>query len=178
MRKAVAIPYVIALILGVGIIALVGFWFASSGGKFSGQSSSTYCENKALEYCTKDLVGVTQDVPSECLPNPSKERCQQLVGASGGGPDLTACDEVDENCCVGNICGGGLTCQSGRCKAAVADCGDADTHGSCEYGNYCDGTRCVACVDDTSPACSGNCDKCGKELARQWFCRSSKCSSD
>ena len=51
MEKAVAVPYIIALILGVALIGLVGYWFATTGGKFGGQSVKTVCENKFLQYC-------------------------------------------------------------------------------------------------------------------------------
>jgi hypothetical protein len=51
VEKAVAVPYIIALILGVALIGLVGYWFATTGGKFGGQSVKTVCENKFLQYC-------------------------------------------------------------------------------------------------------------------------------
>lgn len=56
MTKAVAIPYIIALVLGVAIIGLIGYSFVSSGGKFSSQSTKTFCENKFLQYCTTKLA--------------------------------------------------------------------------------------------------------------------------
>ena len=55
MRKGVAVPYVIALILGVAVIALLGIWFVTTGGKFSTESASTLCRSKALEFCTRFL---------------------------------------------------------------------------------------------------------------------------
>ena len=53
MNKAVAVPYIIAL-LGVAVIGLVGYWFASSGGKFGGQGSKTICDNKFLQWCVSN----------------------------------------------------------------------------------------------------------------------------
>ena len=57
MRKAVAVPYVIALILGVAVIALIGIWFVTSGGKFTKESISTECRSKAVEFCTRYPTG-------------------------------------------------------------------------------------------------------------------------
>ena len=66
MRKGVAIPYVIALIMGVAIVGLIGFWFANTGGKFSGQSQSTYCNGEELKFCAQRLAGGSP-VFSACL---------------------------------------------------------------------------------------------------------------
>lgn len=52
MRKAIAIPYVIALILGVVIIALVGYWIASQGGKSVGTGYTAQCYGKQVSFCT------------------------------------------------------------------------------------------------------------------------------
>ena len=57
MRKAVAVPYVIALVLGVAVIALLGFWFVTTGGKFSEQATKTQCESKLVVYCTSYIEG-------------------------------------------------------------------------------------------------------------------------
>lgn len=51
MRKAVAIPYVIALILGVIAIGILGFWFVSQGGKTVGEGSKAECQGKIFSYC-------------------------------------------------------------------------------------------------------------------------------
>lgn len=67
MRKGVAIPYVIALVLGVGVIALLGIWFVVTGGRFSGAASDTYCQGQQVEYCTKwTATGTVPTWPSEC----------------------------------------------------------------------------------------------------------------
>lgn len=83
MRKGIAVPYVIALLLGVAVIGLVGFWFASTGGKFSGQSQSTYCQSEALKWCTQRLVGgdPTFDVPGCTQP----ADCESILGSAPGG---------------------------------------------------------------------------------------------
>lgn len=56
MKKGVAIPYVIALILGIAVIGLVGAWFVISGGRFGKQATETTCLNKAVEFCARKIA--------------------------------------------------------------------------------------------------------------------------
>lgn len=92
MRKGVAVPYVIALILGVAVIALIGIWFVMSGGKFSKQSFETLCQSKIVVYCNKlisDPLSVSGgDWDSNCniffgittTPAPPLTKCKQILG--------------------------------------------------------------------------------------------------
>ena len=41
--RAVAVPYIIALVLGVAVIGLVGYWFISQGGKAVSTGTSAEC---------------------------------------------------------------------------------------------------------------------------------------
>lgn len=67
MRKAVAVPYVIALVLGVAVIALLGIWFVVTGGRFSGQASDTYCQGQQVQYCSQYIAtGTEPSWPSQC----------------------------------------------------------------------------------------------------------------
>lgn len=43
--KAVAIPYVIALVLGVIVIGLLGYWFVSQGGKAISTGTKAECDS-------------------------------------------------------------------------------------------------------------------------------------
>lgn len=45
MRKAVAIPYVIALILGVVVVGILGYWFVAQGGKTVGVGTTAECDS-------------------------------------------------------------------------------------------------------------------------------------
>lgn len=146
MRKAVAIPYVIALVLGIAVIGLIGFWFVSSGGKFGGQNSKTVCDNKFLQWCithSGTYANFVSDGNPECNFFGSYNNCNEL-GVSGGGSGIPPTS--------GTPSGG--------------DCGDPNTHGTCDDGRYCDGTDCVVCVSGSSPVCSGECTKCGTG----WLC--------
>ncbi|MBI1978652.1 MAG: hypothetical protein HYS62_01160 [Candidatus Aenigmarchaeota archaeon] len=51
MKKAVAIPYVIALILGIIVVGILGYWFVSQGGKTIGSGSAAECETLKFNYC-------------------------------------------------------------------------------------------------------------------------------
>lgn len=42
--RAVAIPYVIALILGVIVVGIIGYWFVVQGGKTVGVGATAECD--------------------------------------------------------------------------------------------------------------------------------------
>ena len=51
MMKGIAVPYIIALILGIAVVALLGYWFFILGGTFSGKASLTDCQTKLRTFC-------------------------------------------------------------------------------------------------------------------------------
>lgn len=53
MRKGIAVPYIIALILGIVVVALLGYWFFVLGGTFTGKASLTECQTKLSQYCAE-----------------------------------------------------------------------------------------------------------------------------
>lgn len=53
MRKAIAIPYVIALILGVIAIGILAYWFISQSSKTTAAGISTECQAKRFSYCVQ-----------------------------------------------------------------------------------------------------------------------------
>ena len=52
-QKGVAVPYIIAIVLGIVVIGLIGYWLFISGGNFGTTSANTQCKEKLLIYCTK-----------------------------------------------------------------------------------------------------------------------------
>lgn len=74
MRKGVAIGYVIALILGVAVVALIGIWFVTSGGKFAKASLEGDCRIAMAKECTK---GISSGSASVAITFPSTE-CTSL----------------------------------------------------------------------------------------------------
>jgi len=51
MKKGIAIPYIIALILGIAVVALIGYWFFVLGGRIPGQATLTSCQSKEVAWC-------------------------------------------------------------------------------------------------------------------------------
>ncbi|MBI2005167.1 MAG: hypothetical protein HYS80_00185 [Candidatus Aenigmarchaeota archaeon] len=131
MRKAVAVPYIIALILGVAVIGLVGYWFATTGGKFGGQSAKTICDNKFLQYCiTKSGDAKYSDfqaVISECKSvDSSYTKCSEITVGTGGGVGEVPSAPPKEAPKY-KICNNDGDCGSCVCK----------TKGICDFKNCC-----------------------------------------
>lgn len=54
MKKgAIPVHYIIALILGIIVVGLLGYWFFVLGGRIPGQVSETDCRTKQHAYCTE-----------------------------------------------------------------------------------------------------------------------------
>ena len=53
--KGVAVPYIIAILLGVGVIGLIGYWLFVSGGQFGGSAATTGCRSAQLNYCNQKI---------------------------------------------------------------------------------------------------------------------------
>lgn len=48
--RAVAIPYVVALTIGIVVISLIGYWVVSQGGKTIGSGSRAQCESLCVAW--------------------------------------------------------------------------------------------------------------------------------
>jgi len=131
--RGVAVPYIIALILGVAVIGLVGYWFATSGGKFGGQSAKTICDNKFLQWCitTGGSLSAFITANSECDGSVSYTGCNQLTGSTGTAqpgesppsptipPSTSSCQSGVTLCRTTNLC---QNCGSGwRCDFRSGD---------------------------------------------------------
>ena len=64
--RGVAIPYIIALIIGVIVIAVLGYWFISSGGKGSNIGTEAECTARKTEYCATQSSDAQSKVKSIC----------------------------------------------------------------------------------------------------------------
>ncbi len=53
MKKGVAVPYIIAILLGIAVIGLIGYWFFVSGGKFGASAEEQRCRTAAAQWCTQ-----------------------------------------------------------------------------------------------------------------------------
>lgn len=56
MKKgALPIPYIITLILGVIVVALLAYWFVNSGGKGTNIGKEAECTARKTEFCATQL---------------------------------------------------------------------------------------------------------------------------
>ena len=56
MKKAVAIPYVIALILGVIVIGILAYWLINQSSKSSTGGFQAECQAKLFSFCNQWLI--------------------------------------------------------------------------------------------------------------------------
>jgi hypothetical protein len=49
----IPIPYIVALILGIIVIGVIGYWFFVLSGKGGGTASEQFCRAKELTYCSQ-----------------------------------------------------------------------------------------------------------------------------
>lgn len=95
MRKGIAVQYIIALILGVAVLGLIGYWFFVLGGRIPGEATTTWCQTRENRWCS--VWARTGLFPDEdwddgagggfapgCLnigfEEPDETRCQTLLG--------------------------------------------------------------------------------------------------
>ena len=53
MMKAIAVPYIIAILLGVGVIGLIGYWLFVSGGQFGKGAATQQCRADYQQACNE-----------------------------------------------------------------------------------------------------------------------------
>ncbi len=81
MKKGVAIPYIIALIIGVIVVAIIGYWLISSGGTGNCVTKEGECNARIFAWCTS---------PDESKETTMKEVCGRSCG-TGFDPKTNAC---------------------------------------------------------------------------------------
>lgn len=93
MSKAVVVPYVIALVFGIMVIGVIGYWFVNQGGKTISTGSKTECDAVAFSYCyghrswdNKCGIGLPDCNKLFGIPNPSMASPQIRSIASAGQP--------------------------------------------------------------------------------------------
>jgi len=106
-KGTLPVPHIIAIVLGIIVLALLGYWFFTTGGTFSGTASEAECRGKFLQYCISwSAVNFKGDerpggefftTKKDCGPHKSKlapqgdeTACRQLLGISGGGKPSSA----------------------------------------------------------------------------------------
>lgn len=83
MKGAIPIPYVIALIFGVILIALLGYWISYQSSKTIGTGQTTQCDTRQHLYCSQwklTRFSVQPLVPLGNCERPDQERCKTILG--------------------------------------------------------------------------------------------------
>lgn len=85
MRKAVAIPYVIALILGLIAIGILAYWFINQSSKTTSTGSNVECQAKIFSFCNQWLLngGKGTNKPTtfdwgKCTKKESSNACKDV----------------------------------------------------------------------------------------------------
>ena len=158
MRKAVAVPYIIAILLGVAVIGLVGYWYASTGGKFGAQASKTICDNKFLQWCLSSQGVTFATHAPECVGVVSYSDCSELtVGSGGGGGPGCGCTGWTNVACGTSPCIGTQmkqtrSCTPPACNIETQCISDPSCGGGPPPGCISEG----ACTDDDE-CCDNTC---------------------
>lgn len=100
--KAVAVPYIIAIILGVAVIGLVGYWFFVSGGRFGATTVEQQCRTDFSKACSLWAArAYADDIESQGLfkADPTDEECTKKVVKDKAPAGLDRNDYL--NACLG-----------------------------------------------------------------------------
>lgn len=97
MRKAaMPVPYIIALIIGVIVVAVLAYWFVSSGGKGTKIGIEAECTARKLEFCATKLsekLAIARECDSSwSIPGNVCSFCSGTIpGWNPRGSPITAC---------------------------------------------------------------------------------------
>lgn len=81
MKAAVPVPYIIALIFAIAVVALIGYWYFTSSGLWGGQYLSFRCSKLAHEFCsTWQNTGTKPDEWDAWLQDKGMLACTNLTG--------------------------------------------------------------------------------------------------
>ncbi len=94
--KAVAVPYLVAIIIAVIVLGVLGYWFLTTAGGGGAFVSEAFCRAKLLQYCsdlkTNKITPNTDDFYEEYAKG-----CSTYKGRPGwdqASPDLKKCDTL------------------------------------------------------------------------------------
>jgi hypothetical protein len=87
-NKGIVVPYIIALILGIAVIGLLGYWFFVLGGRFGGEAHVTDCDAMMTSYC--------QEWKNACynIENKPIQPNWEAGGCTPPGDDASECKAV------------------------------------------------------------------------------------
>lgn len=114
MNKAVAVPYIIAVILGIVVVAVIGFWFYLSAGQIGGTTSKAFCDGKRTQYC---LDWTIRGLETGKEPGTWDNYAPGCTNIGVVAPSLNDCRGLTSlKKSTGTNCGSNEECQSGICS--------------------------------------------------------------
>ncbi len=96
--KAVAVPYLIAIVLAVIVLGVIAYWFLTTSGKGGSFTSESFCKGRLLQYCSElrtqrisaDIDFYSDKYAKECSiykgkagwpsASPNAEQCKTILG--------------------------------------------------------------------------------------------------
>ena len=76
-KGAIPVPYIVAILLGVVVIALIGLWFFTTTGTGSGVASEAACNAKKVAYCQELVARGTATLVSS---SDVEDACEGFMG--------------------------------------------------------------------------------------------------
>jgi hypothetical protein len=108
-KGEIPVPYIVALILAIIVIAVVAYMFFTQTGLFSGGSNEQQCNVKTVQYCLgwKNVDPIFSNAPAwtstEC-PAPTASICKSLLGINplSSGSPCQINSQCASNSCTGS----------------------------------------------------------------------------
>jgi hypothetical protein len=144
MKKAVAIPYIVAILFGVVVIGLIGYWIFKTVSQGTGSGDLADCQTKELNYCSSwSNSGFDESRrPSSVFGGWDSKKCNSVLGISGDDPpsEPTCRSILSRLIVTGGICTDDKQCATGTCNSRP----------TCERGTPDATTK--LCPDGSEPA--------------------------
>lgn len=97
--KGVAVPYIIAILLGVGVIGLVGYWLFISGGQFGAGAATQQCRTDFQQACNEWAgTGYSGNKPAYSGVFTSGSDCEKALVKDKNTNDALDKDEYKSAC--------------------------------------------------------------------------------
>ena len=131
MRKGVAIPYIIAVLLGIAVIGIIGYWFFVLGGNLGTNVTTSSCQTKLTVYCTAWVAeGYAGNNPRTLGKWDNWAKGCTTIGVPETEPDIDICQKtlgsfkkVGDPCTVTpDNCGSGLKCTATSSGSTTGKC--------------------------------------------------------
>jgi hypothetical protein len=120
MKGQIPIPYIIGLLLGIVVVAILGYWFFVLGGRIPGQVTESWCSVKKQKYCREWSIC---DFGTVCKPGRWRDYAPGCEGIGIGAPDKTECSKLLIGLKpMGAPCDSDEECLSGFCNRTSGVC--------------------------------------------------------